>query len=116
MNTRLDPELTEAFEALSPPRRGQVLDYARWLRDADGGDPNGGPSAADVDLDTALLALDPVQRQRVAEYVCALAANPSRGVPGHALLRFAGTLPETTLRRMEQVIEDECERIDHGGW
>ena len=38
------------------------------------------------------------------------------GVPGAALLPFAGTLSADEARAMLEAIEEGCERIDHDGW
>jgi hypothetical protein len=116
MSTQVDRELTDAFEVLAPEQRRQVLVYASWMRQGEGPVPDRRVPPTDADFEAELLALDAEGRRRIAEYVCALAADPPRGVPGHALLRFAGTLPEDVLRRMEQAIEADCERIDHAEW
>jgi hypothetical protein len=115
MSTQLDQELAEAFAGLASERREQVLEYARWMRDdrAAAASPS---ESADAALEREFLLLNDEQRERLGDYVGALAADPPRGVPGHALLRFAGTLPEDTLRRMEAAIAEDCERIDHEGW
>jgi hypothetical protein len=56
----------------------------------------------------------PLEQQRhVLELVRALAAAQVRGVPGQALLRFAGTLQASALAAMAQAIEDGCEQV-HG--
>lgn len=137
MSVRLISEITTAFERLSPARREQVVDYARWLRanphasipgrqngavrdqhlTAASGPPScraGG--AGDPELVRAVHGLACEQQELIAEYVVALAEN--RGAPGHALRRFAGTIPEDVLDRMERIIEEEFERIDHDheGW
>ena len=39
-------------------------------------------------------------------------AGPLRGTPSTVLLEFAGSIDKEDLRRMEQVIEEECEQID----
>jgi hypothetical protein len=59
----------------------------------------------------------PIEQQRhVLELVRALAAAQVRGVPGQALLRFAGTIDAHDLATMAQAIEDGCERVDGGDW
>ena len=117
MSTQLDRELAEAFAGLGSERRAQVLEYARWMRDDRApASPLDRDSPEDAALEREFLLLNDEQRERLSDYVGALTADPPRGVPGHALLRFAGTLPEDTLRRMEAAIEEDCERIDHEGW
>lgn len=39
-----------------------------------------------------------------------------RGSTADVLLRFAGSIPPDDLARMEQVIEQDCERIDPNEW
>lgn len=136
MRRYLGPELAGTLNALAPERREQVLEYARWLRQSSAGSSCGstdrnapgdsgtgqvctpGPAggAGGRELERTILRLRCEQRERVEEYVRALTADPPRGVPGHVLLRFGGTIPESTLLQMEQVIADECERIDHSEW
>ena len=38
--------------------------------------------------------------------------GPLRGTPSTVLLEFAGSIEAEDVRRMEQVIEEECEQID----
>jgi hypothetical protein len=132
MSPRLDPEVASSFGLLSPERRQQVLDYACWLREnkddpirrRPDSDPRCPPARATrppasrgaPELEWAIQGLNCEQQGMIAEYVTALAANPPRGVPGHALLRFAGTIPEDSLRQMEQAIEEDFERIDYEEW
>lgn len=62
------------------------------------------------------------ERAENVELVSAREHNASRtsplpqGVPGRALLRFAGSVSEETLKRMEQVIEEEFEQVDYENW
>lgn len=59
----------------------------------------------------------PIEQQRhVLELVRALAAAQVRGVPGQALLRFAGAIDAHDLATMAQAIEDGCEHVDGGDW
>ena len=59
----------------------------------------------------------PLEQQRhVLEFVRALAAAPVRGVPGQALLRFAGAIDASDLMTMAQAIEDGCERVHGEDW
>jgi hypothetical protein len=124
-----------SFDRLPAARREQVVDYARWLRAnphaslpgrhdrAARGHPAGHASCPSAhatefprgtELERAARGLTCEQQELIAEYVIALAKN--RGAPGHVLRRFAGTIPEDVLDRIERIIEDEFERIDHDGW
>ena len=123
MSMQLDGELVRMLVRLTPEKRRQVLDYACWLREHDSTHADSLSSAkqhegrrSESALIPAIACLEGRQRERVEEYVRALAEDPPRGVPGHALLRFAGTIPEAALQRMERIIAEECERIDERAW
>ncbi len=59
----------------------------------------------------------PLEQQRhVLEFVRALVAVRVRGVPGQALLRFAGTIDASDLTTMAQAIEDDCEQVCGEEW
>ena len=59
----------------------------------------------------------PLEQQRhVLELVRALVAAQVRGVPGQALLRFAGTIEASDLATMAQAIEDGCEQVHGEDW
>jgi len=59
----------------------------------------------------------PIERQRyVLEFVRALVAARVRGIPGQALLRFAGTIDARDLTTMAQAIEDGCEQVHDEDW
>lgn len=124
MSVQLDGELVRMLVRLTPEKRRQVLDYACWLRENEHGStradalpsPKHEGRGSESALIPAIACLQGRQRERVEEYVRALAEYPPRGVPGHALLRFAGTIPEAALQRMERIIAEECERIDEGAW
>lgn len=53
------------------------------------------------------------QQKRLLETAKAI-ARP-KGIPGSALLKFAGRIPADDVERMEKAIED-CEQIDPDGW
>lgn len=59
----------------------------------------------------------PDQQRQVLDFARTVAqlSRPT-GVPGTALLPFAGAIPPDDLRMMAQAIAEECERIDVGGW
>ena len=50
------------------------------------------------------------------EFVRTLVAAQVRGVPGQALLRFAGTIDASDLATMAQAIEDGCEQVHGEDW
>ena len=59
----------------------------------------------------------PLEQQRHAlEFVRASAAVQARGVPGQALLRFAGAIEASDLATMAQAIEDGCEQVHGEDW
>lgn len=59
----------------------------------------------------------PLEQQRyVLEFVRALATAQVRGVPGEALLRFAGAIDASDLATMAQAIEDGCEHVHGEDW
>ncbi len=59
----------------------------------------------------------PLEQQRhVLEFVRALVAARVQGVPGQALLRFAGAIDASDLATMAQAIEDGCEQIHGEDW
>jgi hypothetical protein len=59
----------------------------------------------------------PLEQQRyVLEFVRALTAAQVRGVPGQALLRFAGAIDASDLATMAQAIEDGCEHVHGEDW
>ena len=59
----------------------------------------------------------PLEQQRyVLEFVRALTAAQVRGVPGQALLRFAGAIDASDLATMAQAIEDRCEHVHGEDW
>ncbi len=49
---------------------------------------------------------------RVLEFTRALAASVPSGIPGQQLLRFAGTISQEDIRLVQQVIDQDCERVD----
>ena len=73
-------------------------------------------TALDREIQSRVSELAPEQKRQVLDYARALGEAPRRGVPGKALLRFAGTIPEEDITVMERVIEEECERIDERDW
>lgn len=124
MSTQLTVEITSCYERLSRERQEQVLRFAEWVREnrvelpdrlrsrcPRPETPPWVPRRTASELGRALQGLDCTGQVLTEEYVRSLAEG--RGVPGYVLLQFAGTIPEASLRRMEQVIEEEFEQIDH---
>ena len=59
----------------------------------------------------------PLEQQRhVLEFVRTLVTAQVRGVPGQALLRFAGAIDASDLATMAQAIEDGCEQVHGEDW
>lgn len=48
-------------------------------------------------------------QRRVFDFTRALALSTPRGVPGCELVRFAGTIPSSDLKAMQEAIEQGCE-------
>lgn len=38
------------------------------------------------------------------------------GVPGTSLLRFVGSIPADDLDKMQQAIEEDCDKVDWDEW
>ena len=70
----------------------------------------------DIEICEYLHQLPLDQQRHVLEFVRALAAAQVHGVPGQALLRFAGTIDAGDLATMDQTIEDGCEHIHGYDW
>ena len=68
------------------------------------------------ELRTRLAELAPEQQQQVLEYARALGEAPRRGVPGRALLRFAGKISADDAREIERAVEEGCEGVDPRAW
>ncbi len=48
------------------------------------------------------------QERQVLEFARSLASHSSKGFPGAALLKYAGTIPESDLELMSRAIEEDC--------
>jgi hypothetical protein len=68
------------------------------------------------EISERLAHLEPAQQRAVLDYANALAASPRWGVPGSALLQFAGTMDPEVAREIAEAIEEGCERVDPNGW
>ena len=55
------------------------------------------------------------QQHKVLAFVRTLAAAPV-GVPGNALLTFAGTVDGRDLAALKQAIDDDCEQVNLDEW
>ncbi len=61
--------------------------------------------------------LDDERLQRLLNYARLLANVPQvRGETGRSLITSAGMFAEQDLLEMSRAIEQDCERIDWGGW
>ena len=59
----------------------------------------------------------PLEQQRqVLEFARTLVATRVHGVPGQALLRFAGLVEADDLAAMQQAIEEDCEQVHPNEW
>ena len=61
-------------------------------------------------------ALPQEQRKLVLDVARALAGKGGKSARGEALLRLAGSVPKSDLKRMAAVIEGGCETIDRSEW
>jgi hypothetical protein len=66
----------------------------------------------EIEICEYLHQLPLAQQRHVLELVRALVTAQVRGVPGQALLRFAGVIDASDLATMAQAIEDGCEHIN----
>ena len=55
-------------------------------------------------------------QRRVLEFTRALASSTPHGIPGHILLRFAGSIPPDDIEQMRLAIEEGCEQISADEW
>lgn len=62
-----------------------------------------------------LATLAPARRRQVLEYARAL-ERQDHGVPGDALVRFAGSISAADLRDIAAAVEEGCEGIDPHAW
>jgi hypothetical protein len=69
----------------------------------------------EVEIRDQLSQLPVEQQRRVLEFARSLAAQV-RGVPGKALLRFAGAINTDDLTAMKQAIEEGCEQVSLNDW
>ena len=53
---------------------------------------------------------------QVLTFVKSLRTGAQHGVPGKALLQFAGSIPAQDIAEMRQAIETGCEQVDMDEW
>ena len=70
----------------------------------------------ETEIQEQLSQLPLEQQRQVLEFARALVTARVRGVPGHALLRFAGLVETDDLALMKQAIEDGCEQVHPNEW
>ena len=57
------------------------------------------------------------KQQRLLNYARVLAkTRPVKGESGPGIIQSTGLFPTKDLDEMAQAIEEDCERIDWGGW
>ncbi len=56
------------------------------------------------------------QQKKLHEYACAMIASGGEGVPGSALLKFAGMFDRQTISEMKEAVSADCEKVERGGW
>jgi hypothetical protein len=67
-------------------------------------------------LASELAHLKTEDQHKVLEFVRSLPSGQVNIPASTSVLDFAGSLPKEDADKMIKVIEDGCERIDHGGW
>jgi hypothetical protein len=70
----------------------------------------------ETEIQEQLSQLPLEQQRQVLEFARALVATRVRGVPGHAVLRFAGLIETDDLATMQQAIEEGCEQVQANEW
>ncbi len=70
------------------------------------------PEALQSELRQSLEKLSASDQQKVLDYARALAVSRPRGTPGWALRPLVGSITTEDLNRMQQVIDEDCGRID----
>lgn len=55
-------------------------------------------------------------QQQVLEYIRSLSLKLPKGIPGKQILKFAGTISSSDLKKMNEAIKNGCERVDLRGW
>lgn|GEM_PF-203199 len=73
-------------------------------------------AAIQSDLLKEVAQLPPALQRRVLDFARALAESTPQGVPGDALLQFAGIMTPTEADEFLRGIEEDCERVDPNEW
>lgn len=73
-------------------------------------------ATVDRELNERITALSARDKRRVLEYVRGLELPPPNLKPGTDLLRFGGSIPREVLDEMQKLLEEDCEKINRGGW
>ena len=60
--------------------------------------------------------LPPEQQRQILDHARALVQSVPSGVPGKALLPFAGTIEIEDLKTMTEAIEQGCEQVNTNEW
>ena len=63
-----------------------------------------------------LAQLSADKQQQVLAFAEALASQAPIGIPGKALLRFAGSINAEDIAIMKRAIHEGCEQIDRNEW
>jgi hypothetical protein len=70
----------------------------------------------DREIAELLQRLPELQQKRVLEFARELAETNPKGLPGTAVLEFAGCIPADDLQRMQDAIEEGCEAVNLDEW
>lgn len=70
----------------------------------------------ETEIQEQLSQLPLEQQRQVLEFARALVTARVRGVPGQALLRFAGLVETDDLALMKHAIEENCEQVHPNEW
>ena len=70
----------------------------------------------ETEIQEQLSQLPLEQQREVLEFARALVMACVRGVPGQALVRFAGLIEPDDLFAMKQAIEEDCEQVHLNEW
>ncbi|MDQ2801058.1 MAG: hypothetical protein M3Y13_15610 [Armatimonadota bacterium] len=72
--------------------------------------------AVERELHQQLENLPLGQQRQVLDFARALVSAPLRGVPGMALLPFAGVIDASDLAIMARAADEDCEQINLEDW
>ena len=63
-----------------------------------------------------LETLPDEQLKSVLEFIDSLKQTKGHGVPGHTLMKFAGSIDADDAEQMLQAIEQDCRKVDINEW